>query len=61
MSVEGSKVLCGDVVKLLEEILGVGDVLVLGVSFFYDVSVLSGHGSINLNVTLAEVLDADGV
>jgi len=61
LSVEGSKVLCGDVVKLLEEILGVGDVLVLGVSFFYDVSVLGGHGSINLNVTLAEVLDADGV
>jgi hypothetical protein len=25
------------------------------------VSVLGGHGSINLNVTLAEVLDADGV
>jgi hypothetical protein len=25
------------------------------------VSVLSGHGSINLNVSLAEVLDADGI
>ena len=61
LTVECSEVLSSDVVEFLEEIFGVGDVLVLGVSFFDDVSVLSGHRSVNLNVSFAEVLDADGV
>jgi len=61
LAVESSEVLSSDVVEFFEKILGVGDVLVLGVSFLNDVSVLSGHGSVNLDVSLAEVLDADGV
>ena len=61
LSVEGSEILGSDVVEFLEEILGVGDVLVFGVSFLYDVGVFCGHRSVNLNVTLAEVLNADGI
>jgi len=61
LTVESSEIFSGDVVKFLEEVFGVGDVLVLGVSFLYDVSVFCGHRSVDLNVALAEVLDADGI
>jgi hypothetical protein len=60
-AVEGSKVLGCDVVEFLEEIARVGDILVLGISLLYDVSVLGGHGGIDLNMSLGEVLDSNSV
>jgi len=61
LTVEGAEVFGGDIVKFLEEIARVGNVLVLGVSLLYDVGVLCGHRGVDLNVALAEVFDANGV
>ena len=60
-SVEGSEIFGCDFVELFEEVSGVSEIIVFSISILDNMRILCWHASINLDVTLAKVLNPNSI